>query len=363
MGLLIPSIRGVLLAGVTCVIGMGAGNAPTSQPNSVAGSTSRYCGLFCAYAALKLHGIDLNFEGLLKAKYIGSIDGSSLSELKGVLEDRGLHAVLARNLTPKALRQHAMPAILLVKSFPDESPYDHFILYGGDVEGNALIFDPPRPARMVPYSDLGPRWGGIGIIVSKRPIRLRQWSVANVAGVLVLAVMAACARLIYLGRSASETVQVNLARVLGGACVICSIALAAGAIANVWMDMGLFARPGVAASTGLHAELLPTITAAEALGSWQRQRGVFIDARLKHDFDAGHISGAISIPVNSTASKRETLMAAIPRDARIVVYCQNSGCDFANKLGIKLKADGYEDVVTYRGGWEQWKALQDQRTP
>jgi len=86
---------------------------------------------------------------------------------------------------------------------------------------------------------------------------------------------------------------------------------------------------------------------------------IFIDARYARDFKAEHLEGAISVPVDANDTQRQKAMRSVPKDARIVVYCQSAGCKFAEKVAIKLTDDGFSNVSIFRGGWHEWAAKSD----
>jgi rhodanese-related sulfurtransferase len=83
---------------------------------------------------------------------------------------------------------------------------------------------------------------------------------------------------------------------------------------------------------------------------------VFIDARLARDFKAGHLKGAISVPVDANDVERQKVTADIAKDARIVMYCQSSACKYAEIVAIKLIDKGYSNISIFKGGWAEWVA-------
>jgi len=87
---------------------------------------------------------------------------------------------------------------------------------------------------------------------------------------------------------------------------------------------------------------------------------VFIDARLKRDFEAGHLKGAINVPVNAGDDEYNKALADIAKDARIVVYCQTFGCRFAENVAIKLISDGFSNVSLFKGGWHKLTTKRDE---
>ena len=133
-----------------------------------------YCGVYCAYAAMKTLQVDVEFESLLKTQYIGGRKGSTIPELQKALRDNGLHGVAAKSLSTADLGDLSVPAILHVKTSVESKIYDHFILYIGSRDGQAIILDPPMAATVVPFGELASIWGGTALAISKSPISVRS---------------------------------------------------------------------------------------------------------------------------------------------------------------------------------------------
>ena len=81
---------------------------------------------------------------------------------------------------------------------------------------------------------------------------------------------------------------------------------------------------------------------------------IFIDARLTRDYETGHLDGAISLPIDANDIERKKATAGIAKSTRIVMYCQSSGCKYAEIVAIKLIDDGYSNISIYKGGWADW---------
>jgi rhodanese-related sulfurtransferase len=77
---------------------------------------------------------------------------------------------------------------------------------------------------------------------------------------------------------------------------------------------------------------------------------IALDVRESGEFEAGHIDGAIHIPLGKLAGKAETL----PSDRPIVVYC---GHGERSSTGISLlEASGSLDLVNLDGGIGAWRS-------
>ncbi len=80
----------------------------------------------------------------------------------------------------------------------------------------------------------------------------------------------------------------------------------------------------------------------------------FVDARPRDQFQAGHVSGALSVPVDSGSvpSRVVQLLRSAPT---VVAYCDTTGgCARSTKLAGLLSADGLPDVRVLEGGIAGW---------
>lgn len=81
---------------------------------------------------------------------------------------------------------------------------------------------------------------------------------------------------------------------------------------------------------------------------------ILIDARSEHPYEEGHIPGAINVPYESFIDYWDYLQAEVPMDANIIVYCTSYDCDLGESLARELLLAGYENIIQYRGGWDEW---------
>jgi rhodanese-related sulfurtransferase len=65
---------------------------------------------------------------------------------------------------------------------------------------------------------------------------------------------------------------------------------------------------------------------------------VLVDVRPEHEFAAGHLPGAISIPLPALESR----LGELPRDRTIVAYCRGPYCTFSADAARRLRALGYD---------------------
>lgn len=78
------------------------------------------------------------------------------------------------------------------------------------------------------------------------------------------------------------------------------------------------------------------VTRAELLDRVGSGRATVIDVRPAEEYAAGHIPGAVSIPVEELADR----LAELPRDQEIVAYCRGAYCVLAHDAVRLLAAYG-----------------------
>jgi rhodanese-related sulfurtransferase len=108
----------------------------------------------------------------------------------------------------------------------------------------------------------------------------------------------------------------------------------------------------------------------------QRMQGaeglLFVDSRSPEDFAAGHIPGALSVPLDGIQHPGKTKAgsdsAGLPEfpDAQIlVIYCEGGDCQTSISLAKVILENGHQDIRIFTGGWAEWSAagLPEERSP
>jgi rhodanese-related sulfurtransferase len=78
---------------------------------------------------------------------------------------------------------------------------------------------------------------------------------------------------------------------------------------------------------------------------------VVLDVRPAQEFDAGHIPGAVSIPVEELKRR----LNEIPERADVVAYCRGPYCAYAHEAVRLLERRGYS-ATRLRDGFPDWAA-------
>jgi rhodanese-related sulfurtransferase len=107
-------------------------------------------------------------------------------------------------------------------------------------------------------------------------------------------------------------------------------------------------------------EGFPLIPLEETLEEYHGGAALFVDARRTRDYEAGHITGAISICSWESDWEekigRLTQSGDVNLEAPIVVYCVNwKNCDDSVRTADNLKRAGFMNIKIYRGGFPEWQ--------
>ncbi|MEO6197870.1 MAG: metalloregulator ArsR/SmtB family transcription factor [Dehalococcoidia bacterium] len=82
-----------------------------------------------------------------------------------------------------------------------------------------------------------------------------------------------------------------------------------------------------------------------------KAKAVLLDVRTRQEFDAGHLRGAVNIPIDELPER----LGELPRDRQVITYCRGEYCLFADEAAELLRAHGF-DVVRLKGGWPEWQS-------
>lgn len=106
----------------------------------------------------------------------------------------------------------------------------------------------------------------------------------------------------------------------------------------------------------------------EAQDLFESGRALFIDSRTGQDFAAGHIPGALSIPLDEIKKGEESAegergksssqkFLSLARNKTLVVYCEGGDCQTSLALARLIHDLGFRDIRVFEGGWAEWRAL------
>lgn len=109
-------------------------------------------------------------------------------------------------------------------------------------------------------------------------------------------------------------------------------------------------------------EKFQLISLAEAKEAFFAGGAVFLDARHEFEYTAGHIRGALNIPLHNF-DRYQSQLSEIPKDALLVVYCDGVQCNSSIELALKLSELDFKNIKVFFGGWDEWKTAGLPTTP
>lgn len=96
---------------------------------------------------------------------------------------------------------------------------------------------------------------------------------------------------------------------------------------------------------------LTPVKREELLKLVKKGEAMVIDVRPETEFAAGHIPGALNVPIDALPKHLKTL----PKDQEIVAYCRGPYCLFALDAVTALRKKGYR-ARRLEEGFPEWKA-------
>jgi rhodanese-related sulfurtransferase/predicted transcriptional regulator len=131
-------------------------------------------------------------------------------------------------------------------------------------------------------------------------------------------------------------------------------ALAGADIMKLWVELRDASATRLAeverAARNYLGDEVEAISRDELRKRLRRNDVVLVDVRPAGEFDAGHIDGALSIPLDGLDQR----LAELPADSEIVAYCRGEFCAYAYEAVRALRAAG-RSARRLDGGWPEWQ--------
>lgn len=77
-----------------------------------------------------------------------------------------------------------------------------------------------------------------------------------------------------------------------------------------------------------------------------------VEVLSREQYAEGHLPSAISLPVNEIIDSAPKIFP--DKKEKIVVYCMNFDCQASTTAAQILRGMGYENVLDYKGGKQDW---------
>ncbi|HEY1683587.1 MAG TPA: rhodanese-like domain-containing protein [Tepidisphaeraceae bacterium] len=326
--------------------------------NSNDGNT---CGINSTYAAMRLLGKKVNWDDLIKPRYMSSAKGSSLADLTKIIEDHGLYAMPFDELSSATLANISWPVIINVRADIDSPDYNHWVLVQSRPDGRLLLFDAPNKPQEIGPEQLAGRWRGVGLIVSAHPIQLKEvramrWAQISQTLMYLIPLIGAACLIKFLMKQSGK---ITLRQLAGESIGLLVMASAIGLSYQFFSSGGMLGDNGTL-QTVMRQKFSSFLTKIDVGQAHQllSQHVTFVDARLPEDYKSGHIPGALNIPIGMPPESFRAVLTSVRHDSPIVVYCQSTSCPYSDAVAKALAEDGYTNLVLFRPGWMGWEQSQ-----
>ncbi len=100
-----------------------------------------------------------------------------------------------------------------------------------------------------------------------------------------------------------------------------------------------------------HRDELEPVSRHELLERARSGRVVVLDVRPAEEFEAGHVPGAVSIPIDEL----EERLGELPRSKEVVAYCRGPYCVWSHRAVETLRAAG-RNARRLVDGFPEWSA-------
>jgi rhodanese-related sulfurtransferase len=113
--------------------------------------------------------------------------------------------------------------------------------------------------------------------------------------------------------------------------------------------------PSVGAAPSTPALVIPAFKWPQVKALLDAGEIVLLDARLKVNYDLGHIPGAVLLPATSSAEELQAFAAKYPKDTALVTYCGSDTCHMSHQLAeLLIKICGFTNVSSLPGGYAEY---------
>ena len=135
-------------------------------------------------------------------------------------------------------------------------------------------------------------------------------------------------------------------------------ALAGHDVLQLWLELRDASATRVAeverAARNYLGDDVEAISRDELLKRLRARDVVLVDVRPAEEFDAGHIHGAVSIPLDELDER----LAELPANSEIVAYCRGAFCAYAHEAVRTLRVRG-RSARRLEGGWPEWQLAEE----
>ena len=209
--------------------------------------------------------------------------------------------------------------------------------------------DPARPALYQAIARVAQALSSGNRLLLLEYLAQRERSVDELAAMTGMSVANTSQHLQALRQAALVSSRKQAQRVyyaIGGDDVVRMCALLRGVAENRLAEVDRLVRDFVRCRDALEA-----IPASELLERAKKGLVLVLDVRPREEYAAGHLPGAVNIPIKEL----EARLASLPRRKEIVAYCRGPYCLMSFEAVAKLREHGLR-ARRLEDGFPEWRA-------
>lgn len=155
----------------------------------------------------------------------------------------------------------------------------------------------------------------------------------------------------------------NLVQDFKGLAALLIVSICCALVFNFWSDSGIALKGQWDRSQGVVSskEKNTVVDASREINDLDTMvelvyagMSTLVDVRSKAQFDAGHLPGAVSLPIEAFDRLIGDFFVEYVLDTRLVIYCAGRECLDSHRIAHSLETYGFSDVRIFSGGFAEW---------
>ncbi|WP_430451423.1 rhodanese-like domain-containing protein [Rhodopirellula europaea] len=352
----LPWVRYFSILLAACVSSVALAKRPVIASRFASQSSqSNHCGLYAVKAAGAAIDCEIPLTSLFSTdEYLSSRWGSTATDLLRAATDAGMTGEIVSGYTASDLLAASGPVLLRFEN--DAQPQSgHWVALVGTDDDRLMLFDSLIGYHLSTTSEVDLMWDGNAVVLGENAAMVSETIHQMNIRFLVAHAFWMCIPIILLGLAFQLSDHFITQRDSRLIPFLIVFAVLYGV--HSWRtDDGAVDR-----MFSLRSCLAATPNAGDSASggeSYIREipddpLKVLVDCRLPDAFRLGTIPGSVNLPVNASFGQWHLFLKSLPEDARIVLYCQSAGCEWAAITQRRLDCLGLSSEV-YSGGYARY---------
>jgi len=323
--------------------------------------TAPYCGVQAVCLAARALNKDVDFNQMVTPQYIGSKQGSSISELRSLCESLQLRTKSFSYLTVNSLYGTVHPLILHTSAQAELRKYDHWTLCTGIKNGKAItwkVVGGQSICEEIPLDDLAAQWDGNALAVFGDQVSEATFTTFIWIEKIMLAGIGVVFFVVLVNINSSFRHYDKRINVCMGLFVI----LVVPGIAYLIHSMVLYPGSFLVNDNTIKKiqedytiSFLPKVSLDTVKKSCKDANTVIVDARMPYQYQQGHIENSVNIPYAMPLDEVDAILKEHPKDIPIIVVYEPFGCSRAIDVFQRIKKLGFTNIYRFKDGWTEWE--------